>query len=105
MRHAAQRLLFREDGSRGYVGISAIDGLIAAVVAGPARIETDGLAARNLRRPHAGRSIGLNCVQALPGPRDHPRMRGRVLNRIWVGPRRLDANQLSSFRAKLTPIF
>src|SRR5271156_3981820 len=35
-------ILLREDGSRGYVGISAIDGLIAAVVAGPARIETDG---------------------------------------------------------------
>jgi yecA family protein len=35
-------ILLREDGSRGYIGISAIDGLIAAVVAGPARIKTDG---------------------------------------------------------------
>ena len=34
-------ILLREDGSHGYVGISAIDGMIAAVVAGPARIETN----------------------------------------------------------------
>ena len=34
-------ILLREDGSRGYVGISAIDGLIAAVVAGPTRIKSD----------------------------------------------------------------
>ena len=34
-------ILLREDGSHGYVGISAIDGLIAAVVAGPARVGAD----------------------------------------------------------------
>ena len=126
-------ILLREDGSRGYVGISAVDGLVAAVVAGPARIESDGW----LPEIFAGRmpvtapgTPAHQLVQTILHRHDEvaetlarrPRQyqpifmhdEGRVITHEWVvgfmAGIGLAADvwtpiMLSSFRAKLAPIF